>query len=112
MEEENTPIEGQFNLDDMEKGTFIYETEFHLEAPVNDLDAAQAYLEEDRMVNYLDEDCCSAANDIGAIDWILEDEDSGIIRVFAKRELNLQELEELSKWISGQNSDGLGEGFE
>ena len=109
---EDDEIEGQYSFDDMNKGTFIYETSFNLEAPVNNFGAAQEYLDEDDMVQYLDESRCSAAKDIGSIVWILDDEQSGKIRVTAKRELTEEELDQLSDWILGQNSDGLGEGFE
>ena len=111
-DDENKPIEGQYSFEDIAKGTYIYETPFSLVAPVNDLEAAQAYLEEDNMVEYLDKERCSAADDIKAITWILEDEESGVIRVNAIRELTEEELDQLSDWISGQCSDGLGEGFE
>ena len=112
-------IDGQLSFDDMdkearekEKGKYIYETNFHLEAPVNDYDEAYAYLTEDDMLQYLDTKRAPEDNCITSIDWILEDEESGIIRVRSKRELTETELEQISDWIAGQNSDGLGEGFE
>lgn len=118
-EEDNTPIEGQISFDDVEKeaeeekkGKYIYETNFRLECPVNDFDEAYNYLTEDDMTQYLDKERCKATPDITSVEWILEDEESGKIVVRAIRELTEDELDELSDWIRGQNSDGLGEGFE
>lgn len=112
--EDDENIEGQYSFDDMEKGTFIYETTFNLECPVNDEEAAQEYLSEDNMVKYLwEDDRYNITKDmVTSVEWLLKDSDSGIIRVYAKRELTDEELDQISKWISGQNSDGLGEGFE
>ena len=36
----------------------------------------------------------------------------GVVDLIATEELNLKEIEEIKDYITGQNSDGLGEGFE
>lgn len=101
--------------------TFAYETEFNLAAPVNDINAAQTYLLEDDMTNYLTQSIKREArrdkvddfsDAIIDIKWLLYDEQSGVIRLQSSRLLNQNELDFVSDWISGQNSDGLGEGFE
>lgn len=100
---------------------FTYETEFNLAAPVNDINAAQEYLLEDDMTKYLTQRIKREANRdkvddfsdaIISIKWLLYDEQSGVIRLQSSRPLNQNELDFVSDWISGQNSDGLGEGFE
>lgn len=94
---------------------YLYKTEFHLRAKVNDFDEASNYLTEDDMTKYLIDD-----NDIPAevreavirIEWELLDDDYGKIFLTTKRKLTEKELEPISDWVGGQNSDGLGEGFE
>lgn len=87
-----------------------YETNFTLLEPVIDFDAATAYLAEDRMLDYFDDK--SIAKKLESIDWVLSDEQSGKIIVLANEALSEDECAIISRWISGQNSDGLGEGFE
>lgn len=100
---------------------YTYETEFNLAAPVNDIDAAQEYLLEDDMTKYLTQRIKREASRdkvddfsdaIISIKWLLYNEQSGVIRLQSSRPLNQNELDFVSDWISGQNSDGLGEGFE
>ena len=95
---------------------FCYEAEFHLMGPVNDFGRASRYLTEDDMTRYLKGEYSGIPQDISSavnhIEWILEDEDSGVIRLDTNREMSQDELDLISKWVSGQNSDGLGEGFE
>ena len=86
-----------------------YETGFHLEAPVNDFDAAQAYLSSDDMTQYIPEELQDVVKDVK---WELDDEESGHISFKTTRELTAEESKKMSDWIDGQNSDGLGEGFE
>lgn len=86
-----------------------YITNFTLEYPVNDYDEAKNYLEDDDMTQYLPDDLKKA---IIKIDWNLVDEQSGNITVLSKQELSEEELDRVSDYIRGQNSDGLGEGFE
>lgn len=89
--------------------SITYETKFNLTSEVNDYIEAYNYLAEDDMTQYLDE---KFKNIVESIEWVLKTTNSGIIVVSATRELTNDELTELSEWISGQNSDGLGEGFE
>lgn len=96
----------------MKENVIIYRTKFNLKICVNDLDAARSYLTEDDMTVYLKEEFPEIADDFISIEWKLEDEISGNIILKTNRELNEKELEDISEWISGQNSDGLGEGFE
>lgn len=90
---------------------YTYKTDFHLEYPVNDFDEAAAYLEEDNMLEYFS-DNAAIKNKLDGIYWILDDTESGRIIVEAYKPLDENELAVLSDYIKGQNSDGLGEGFE
>ena len=87
---------------------YLYQTNFHLTCPVSDFEQAQAYLEED-MAEYYDE---GAADAIIHAFWILENDEGGRIEITTNRPLTPEEKKQISEWISGQNSDGLGEGFE
>lgn len=89
----------------------IYRTNFNLTYPVNDFDAAYSYLTEDDMTEYLldDDRGCSK---VESIRWELVDEQSGYIEVITNELLTDDEKKNISDWIRGQNSDGLGEGFE
>lgn len=88
---------------------YKYQTRFNLLAAVLDIDAAQAYLSEDDMLDYFDNEAIKSK--LKSIDWILEDDVSGYIEVISNEELSDDELEEIADYIKGQNSDGLGEGF-
>lgn len=88
---------------------YKYQTRFNLLAAVLDIDAAQAYLSEDDMLEYFDNEAIKRK--LKSIDWILEDDVSGYIEVISNEELSDDELEEIADYIKGQNSDGLGEGF-
>lgn len=93
----------------------IYTTRFHLDAPVTDIEDAQAYLSEDDMTQYVDvkaDDGSELSDVIESVEWELTSEESGDIDVTATRELSQSELDRMSEWIGGQNSDGLGESFE
>ena len=100
-----------------------YRTQFTLVAPVLDWEAAQEYLSEDNMANYLRndlDDSCGYFNiPIGhlrdkviSLEWHLEDKSQGYIELCTTEEFAPEELAQISEWVSGQNSDGLGEGFE
>ena len=94
---------------------YIYKTYFKLRYEVNDLKAAQEYLAEDDMTTYLIEDgriAREVRDVVVSIRWILTDEQSGAIVLTTKTELSAEQLLTISDWVSGQNSDGLGEGFE
>lgn len=95
-----------------------YVTEFHLTNRVNDFDAAREYLREDDMTQYLINDLDYLKltrlqpSDIVNIQWDLQDEQYGLIYLDTAIDLTDDELAKISEWVSGQNSDGLGEGFE
>lgn len=96
---------------------YTYTTKFTLTDLVLDLESANDYLAEDDMVDYFDE-----YKEIGvtkdlikkviSINWELQTRDSGKITVKTNALLTYKERKAVSRWISGQNSDGLGEGFE
>lgn len=92
-----------------------YITEFWLTNPVIDLEAAQNYLLDDDMEKYAKDDYDipkSGRNKIEKITWNLTSEQHGYISVKTNDYLTEKESEAISEWISGQCSDGLGEGFE
>ena len=94
---------------------YVYRTYFTLVACVNDLSAAQVYLTEDDMTVYLKDDNRipeNVRNAVEKIEWHLTDECSGNIELQTNRALSADELKPISEFVSGQNSDGLGEGFE
>ncbi len=93
---------------------YVYRTKFSLEASVNDFEAARDYLKQDEMKPYLKNDKrCSEEtySKIISIDWILKDESSGYIELKTESELTTDELDKISSWVRGQNSDGIGAGF-
>lgn len=93
----------------------LYRTYFKLINPVIDFDEASKYLTEDSMIAYLKTDSRipkELVNKLIDITWRLKTESSGCIDLLTKEELTTKELSFISDWVSGQNSDGLGEGFE
>lgn len=91
----------------------IYRTYFKLTESVNDFNAARDFLTEDDMTVYLKDDIrCKCPDKIISIKWYLTDENSGHIDLETNAELTNEELDQISDWICGQNSDGLGESFE
>ena len=92
--------------------SIIYKAYFELTNPVINISEARSYLTDDDMLYYMDEDDINFKNAIESISWILETEDSGYIEVISSRELSYNECKIISDYIKGQNSDGLGEGFE
>ena len=68
------------------------------------------------MAKYFDEYySATAAKKAKHIEWGFEEANSrlyGRVDVYLTEELTANETEALKGWISGQNSDGLGEGFE
>lgn len=89
-----------------------YKTDFYLSNSVCDLGAAQDFLEEDDMTQYLKADFPELAKDIILIKWNLVKEDRGNIELHTSREFTKEELDKISEWVVGQNADGLGESFE
>lgn len=86
-----------------------YITDFSLSFPVNDIDAADEYLQDDVMLDYFDEG--PLKDKLASIEWYMKSDYQGNVIVTSKEELTRDELDEVSRFISGQNSDGLGEGF-
>lgn len=82
--------------------------------PAEAVGLAQDYLTNDDMTQYLDDNRYPTLKDvIGHIRWHLNaDGHTWYVEALAYRELTVVELEGLAQWVSGQNSDGLGEGFE
>lgn len=102
---------------------YVYQTKFNLTGSVTDKDAAIKYLQLYDMSAYLknDIDGLSEANresmdlyssDIISIVWDLKGDDHGDITLKTRNELSSQALDYISQWVQGQNSDGIGEGFE
>ena len=106
----------------------IYRTNFRLSAPVNDIKEARSYLQETDMTRYLIDDIDYAQDKenpyrrkgfigldsslILSLKWELTDERHGYVELETKKPLTEKQLESVSDFVSGQNSDGLGEGFE
>ena len=112
---EADPVE-EINRNDLEgkhiakvEPTKEYTSNFLLEAEVNDFDKAQAYLTDDDMTQYVPEELKGV---ITKAEWTLDDESSGHVSIQTTRDLTDAEKKSLQSWIDGQNSDGLGEGFE
>jgi hypothetical protein len=78
--------------------------------------AFQNYQGNDNMAEYFDEyDSKTAYKKIKYAEWKFEEVNGclwGKVNVSLTENLTKDETEELKDWISGQNSDGLGEGFE
>ena len=91
---------------------FRYQTMFRLAYPVLDMEEAQNYLSEDNMTDYLHQDLKFTQDAVNLIQWRLKDEQSGVIYLECRRKLSNDESKKISEWITGQNADGLGEGFE
>lgn len=106
----------------------IYRTDFRLSAPVNDIKGARNYLREDDMTSYLIDEIDAAQDEensyrskgfigldsslILSLKWELTDERHGYVELETKEPLTEKQLESVSDFVSGQNSDGLGESFE
>ena len=90
---------------------FNYVANFNLTDEINEelFDDAVSYLIEDDMAQYVPENLKAK---IVSVEWVLEELDKGKIVIWANELLSEEEEDELSKWIAGQCSDGLGEGFE
>jgi len=110
--------EQQEEVSDSKKITdSTYGTSFTLTNPVNDYNSASDYLQADDMTQYLINDLdyldlSHLEGKIKEIKWVLEDELNGYIILYTTEPLAQEDLDKISEWISGQCSDGLGEGFE
>ena len=100
---------------------YTYYTVFNLTNPVLDIDKANNYLHENNMTNFLINDVKSNPDNkiisnltskIEHIQWNLIKDDFGNIIVKTNQKLSNKEALFISDWITGQNADGLGEGFE
>lgn len=94
---------------------FEYRTPFTLTNIVTseDFNKAKEYVAEENMVQYLiHEDANDLIDKIEEIRWHLRDVISGYVKCISKVPLTEDELYIISQFVSGQNSDGLGEGFE
>ena len=90
----------------------IYESTGKLTGTIEreNLEAAQDYLTQDDMTQYVDGSIRGA---VESVEWRLGfDGSSYSVRAVTNRELTDDELRVLAEWTSGQNSDGLGESFE
>ncbi len=96
----------------------VYRTQGKLTHPIaaENVPAAQRYLELDHddkpnnMHQYLD---APLEGVIELLEWRLDGNGHDyVVTAFASRELSDDELKQLASEVSGQNSDGLGEGFE
>jgi len=86
-----------------------------LTEPVRDVEKASAYLTADQMTDYLLDDyevLKSARDRVFQIEWQLSTATAGNIVLVSKKPLTDTELDSIANWVMGQNSDGLGEGFE
>ncbi len=91
----------------------IYRSTGHLTHAIQDLKdvkLAQEYLMSDPMAQYLD----PPLNEVVVrLQWHLDSDGYNYyIEAICNRELTDDELKQLASEVSGQNSDGLGEGFE
>jgi hypothetical protein len=91
--------------------TTTYRATGRLTHPVSDLAAARRFLrcEETGMTVHIWQD---RRDGVHRVSWDLLDEQTWEVTLVADRDLPDEQLRLLSEWISGQNSDGLGEGFE
>lgn len=96
----------------------IYETDFSLEFPVNDYNAAKEYLENITDMTDVFKERVSRTNmaylqdKVKDISWKLDDESNGRVVITTDGRLSSKAQEYLADWISGQNSDGIGNSFE
>lgn len=92
--------------------TYLYRTTGHLTGHIEpaNVGIAQAYLVEHDMTQFVDD---SVEAKVAHVEWHLHaDGHNYHVDVKTIKPLNDDELRVMGEWISGQNSDGLGEGFE
>lgn len=78
--------------------------------PSDGIGQAQAYLARDDMSKYLDPPLDEV---VVRLEWTLHNDGFAYhVEAIAQRELTELELTHLAEEVSGQNSDGMGEGFE
>lgn len=88
---------------------FKYKTVAKLSLPVTDFLEAKEYLRDDNMLQYLDDS--RLAENLEDIYWDLVNPNTVEIGVVSKKMLSPSERYTLSRFISSQNSDGIGDGF-
>lgn len=88
-----------------------YRTNFRLTDKVNNITAAQEYLNEEDMSIYLLDDFPNLASYNIKIGWFLTDPNKGYVELTSDEKLDEVTLIKISKWVSDQNSDGIGAGF-
>ena len=91
---------------------FTYFTNFKLSNPVLDIDEANYYLHENDMTFCLFQDIGELKEIIKDIKWNLTTPLEGKVIINSNRELTNEEKVKISNFISDQNADGIGEGFE
>lgn len=93
----------------------IYQTTGHLTDSIasDKIDAAQQYLRPDFDMTQIVNDNAKLDGALELIEWTLHNDgyNYSVVAV-TSRELTEAELKQLASEVSGQNSDGLGEGFE
>lgn len=91
----------------------IFEAKFKLSCPVSDRNAAQIFLSRDNITKYTP---LELKDKISFVGWFLDDSQNGRVLVENNGSIHdsftYEECNIFSEWIRGQNSDGLGEGFE
>lgn len=90
----------------------IYRTTGHLVDSISreHVAEAQKYLQADEMAKYLDP---PLEDVVTRLTWYLDSNGYDYyVEAICNRELTTEELKQLGSEVSGQNSDGLGEGFE
>lgn len=103
--------------------TYTYSTPFEFTNPLPDGKAfhdARRYLDSSNVptkdcpsMSYFLRESVPEAERLGLnVAWRLGSPEGGSIEVESPEELDTETLSKISMWISGQNSDGLGEGFE
>ena len=103
--------------------TYTYSTPFEFTNPLPDDKAfhdARRYLDSSNVptkdcpsMSYFLRESVPEAERLGLnVAWRLGSPEGGSIEVESPEELDAETLSKISRWISGQNSDGLGEGFE
>lgn len=95
----------------------IYRTNFNLLEPVEDksfYDAKDYLLEDTDLLTGLINERLGCKSDpiITKIEWKLTNLDKGFVQIETNKPLNDVQKMKVSEFISGQCSDGLGEGFE
>lgn len=111
FEEKDTNIRDVQLILKLQSGFYEYVCDFKINILLNpeDFDKSKNYLQKENMEQYFDEN--QNKKYVNFIFWEQKDLNSGIIRVKALCRLPKDFLTSLKKFIDGQNSDGMGEGY-